>query len=87
MSRLSKLLERLRVHDDPRLVDPAKAGPDCVVSDNPSSGEPLMAVRLDTAAALEDTVRRCVAVQAEWRMLPAPKRGEIVRRIGEAFRE
>jgi aldehyde dehydrogenase (NAD+) len=87
MSRLSKLLERLRVHDDPRLVDPAKAGPDCVVSDNPSTGESLMAVRLDTAAALEDTVRRCVAVQAEWRLLPAPKRGEIVRRIGEAFRE
>ena len=27
------------------------------------------------------------AVQREWRMLPAPKRGEIVRRIGEAFRE
>ncbi|MFM7807588.1 MAG: aldehyde dehydrogenase family protein, partial [Planctomycetota bacterium] len=48
---------------------------------------PLMAVRLERAEDLEKTIQRCVAVQREWRMLPAPKRGEIVRRIGEAFRE
>ena len=46
-----------------------------------------MAVRLDRADDLEKTVQRCTAVQKEWRVLPAPVRGEIVRRIGEAFRE
>ncbi|MCE2874514.1 MAG: aldehyde dehydrogenase family protein [Planctomycetaceae bacterium] len=87
MAKLSKLLERLRIDDDARLVDPEKAGTDCVISDNPSTGEPLMAVRLDRAEDLEKTVQRCTAVQKEWRVLPAPVRGEIVRRIGEAFRE
>ena len=85
MAKLSKLLERLRIDDDARLVDPEKAGTDCVISDNPSTGEPLMAVRLDRADDLEKTVQRCTAVQKEWRVLPAPVRGEIVRRIGEAF--
>ncbi len=87
MAKLSKLLERLRIEDDDRLVDPEKAGSDCVISDNPSTGEPLMAVRLERADDLEKTIQRAVSVQREWRMLPAPKRGEIVRRIGEAFRE
>jgi len=87
MSKLSKLLEKLRIDDDARLVDPEKAGSDCVISDNPSTGEPLMAVKLDRAEDLEKTVQRCVCVQKEWRVLPAPLRGEIVRRIGEAFRE
>jgi aldehyde dehydrogenase (NAD+) len=87
MGKISKLLERLRIDDDPRLVDPEKAGGDCVISDNPSTGEPLMAVRLDRAADLEKSVQRCVSVQRQWRLLPAPVRGEIVRRIGEGFRE
>ena len=82
MAKLSTLLERLRIDDDARLVDPEKAGTDCVISDNPSTGEPLMAVRLDRAEDLEKTVQRCTAVQKEWRVLPAPVRGEIVRRIG-----
>ena len=87
MSKLSKLLERLRLEDDARLVAPEKAGSDCVVSDNPATGEPLMAVRLDSAEDLEKSIQRCVAVAAQWKQLPAPQRGEIVRRIGEAFRE
>jgi aldehyde dehydrogenase (NAD+) len=86
MSAIRPLLERLGIAKDPRLLDPSRADAGCVVSDNPSTGEPLMAVRLEGSEDLERTVQRCVAVQREWRMLPAPQRGEIVRRIGEAFR-
>ena len=70
----------------PLVVDPATAGSDCVISTNPATGETLGAVRLQTKDEYEDVVRRAEAVQKHWRMLPAPKRGEIVRRIGNAFR-
>ena len=71
----------------PLVVDPSTAGDDCVVSTNPATGEALAAVRLQSKSDYEQAVVRAQAVQKQWRMLPAPKRGEIVRRIGNAFRE
>ncbi|MEE2906714.1 MAG: aldehyde dehydrogenase family protein [Planctomycetota bacterium] len=73
--------------DHPLLVDPATADEGCVVSTNPATGEALGAVRLQSASDYDALVQRAMLVQKEWRMLPAPKRGEIVRRIGNAFRE
>ncbi len=75
------------LYDSPRLVDPAAAGDDCVTSVNPATGEPIAAVRLDTVDDYHDAVERARLVQKSWRRLPAPKRGEIVRQIGLAFRE
>jgi aldehyde dehydrogenase (NAD+) len=57
------------------------------VSINPATGEALGAVRLQTRDEYEAVTARAVAVQKHWRTLPAPKRGELVRRIGNAFRE
>jgi aldehyde dehydrogenase (NAD+) len=58
-----------------------------VVSINPSTGEPLASVVL----ASENTCDRVVAASAEsfrkWRDVPAPKRGELVRDLGNALRE
>jgi aldehyde dehydrogenase (NAD+) len=58
-----------------------------VVSINPSTGEPLASVVL----ASENTCDRVVAASAEafrqWREVPAPKRGELVRDLGNALRE
>ena len=71
---------------DPRVVDPAAADDACVVSENPATGEPIAAVRLQTKDDYEKMVERAIAVQTQWRRLPAPKRGEIVRRIGNALR-
>ncbi|MDG2423513.1 MAG: aldehyde dehydrogenase family protein [Phycisphaerales bacterium] len=73
--------------EHPLLVDPATAGEGCVVSTNPATGEALGAVRLQSASDYEALVKRTQLVQKAWRQLPAPKRGEIVRRIGNAFRE
>ena len=71
--------------DHPLVVDPSSDN--CVVSTNPATGQTLGAVRIQSAAEYDDLVKRAQLVQKEWRMLPAPKRGEIVRRIGNAFRE
>ncbi|MCH2132141.1 MAG: aldehyde dehydrogenase family protein [Phycisphaerales bacterium] len=71
--------------DHPLVVDPSSDN--CVVSTNPATGETLGAVALQTTSDYDDLVKRAQLVQKEWRMLPAPKRGEIVRRIGNAFRE
>jgi len=83
---LTGILERLSLADHPAIL-PAEPGTDRVVSLNPSDGRPLAAVGLVGTDAYDAAVERATTVQAEWRMLPAPKRGELVRRIGNAFRE
>ena len=57
-----------------------------IESFNPATGESLGAVELATAARYEAVVQKAEAVFAEWRMLPAPRRGEIVRQMAEALR-
>jgi len=63
------------------------AGEGTVVSTNPATGESLGAVRLQSRADYEACVEKAMLVQKHWRMLPAPKRGELVRRMGNAFRD
>ncbi|MCA9284580.1 MAG: aldehyde dehydrogenase family protein [Phycisphaerales bacterium] len=70
----------------PRLLPAAKADGTCEVSENPSTGQAIAAVRLDDRDALDAAIRRAGAVQGAWRGLPAPRRGEVVRLIGEALR-
>ena len=82
-----QLLEKTDLFADPRVVDHATAGDDCVISFNPATDEPIAAVKLDTVADYHAAVERAQVVQRHWRMLPAPKRGELVRRMGNAFRE
>ncbi len=57
-----------------------------VESLNPATGEPIASVRMASA----DEYQRCtqVTVEAfhEWRTWPAPKRGEVVRQLGERLR-
>jgi aldehyde dehydrogenase (NAD+) len=71
----------------PRVTAPKAGGREnCALSECPTTAEELAAVRLCTIAEYEETVERTQLVQREWRMLPAPKRGEIVRQIGLALR-
>ena len=61
-----------------------------VVSFNPADGRGAraeMRARLDSAEDYDRIAARATAVFERWRMLPAPKRGEIVRDIGNALRE
>jgi aldehyde dehydrogenase (NAD+) len=58
-----------------------------VESRNPATGEPLALVYACAQADYEALVVGSQQVQASWRMVPAPKRGEIIRLIAEALRE
>ncbi len=73
--------------DHPLVFDPSEATDAHFISYNPATGEAIAAVRKQTTAEYNDQIARSHAVFKEWRMLPAPKRGELVRRIGNAFRE
>jgi aldehyde dehydrogenase (NAD+) len=79
------ILNRLGLANHARLCAPGTAG--SVTSDNPATGEAIAAVRLDSRADYESAIARAVRAQASWRQLPAPKRGEIVRRMGNALRD
>ena len=58
-----------------------------LISVNPSDGSELARVRMAGPEDYEDVVRHATAAFTGWRMLPAPKRGLIVREIGEELRK
>ncbi len=55
-------------------------------STNPATGEVLGRVRTATAVDYERIMVAAREAFLEWRMVPAPKRGEIIRLIGEELR-
>ena len=57
-----------------------------IESRNPATGEPLGLVRAATAADYEHVMGAAVEAAKAWRRVPAPKRGEAVRLIGEELR-
>jgi aldehyde dehydrogenase (NAD+) len=87
------LLEKLQLKD----VNPgASAGVDrwitepggqALVSYNPTNGEPIASVLQASAETYDQIVAQAVSAFETWRMVPAPKRGELVRDLGNALRE
>jgi aldehyde dehydrogenase (NAD+) len=65
----------------------AESSAGALVSINPSTGEPLGSVRTAKREQYDACVATAQKTFERWRMVPAPKRGEIVRQIGEALRE
>jgi aldehyde dehydrogenase (NAD+) len=61
-------------------------GPE-LVSLNPSTGEPLGRVRTATRGEYDAVVAASEQTFLRWREVPAPKRGELVRLIGEELRK
>jgi aldehyde dehydrogenase (NAD+) len=57
-----------------------------LVSYNPTTGEPIAAVIQATAATYDRIVEKASAAFQTWRAVPAPKRGLVVRDLGEALR-
>uniref|UniRef100_A0A6Q2ZB93 aldehyde dehydrogenase (NAD(+)) n=1 Tax=Esox lucius TaxID=8010 RepID=A0A6Q2ZB93_ESOLU len=53
----------------------------------PANNEPIARVRQATMAEYEETVQKCREAWKVWADIPAPKRGEIVRQIGDALRK
>jgi aldehyde dehydrogenase (NAD+) len=83
-----QILESVDIFSDKRVVEPAAAnGAGFVISENPATALPLAGVKLDTRADYGSITTRSVEVQKHWARLPAPKRGEIVRLIGNALRQ
>ena len=54
---------------------------------SPVDGKPIASVKMATAADYETTVAQAQIAFKTWRTMPAPKRGEIIRQIGDALRQ
>lgn len=85
------LLQTLGVVEDSRFVPAdrlSKEGPPNVVTvENPTTGQPIAGLRLDGPAEYEAAAAAAVEAFRRWREVPAPKRGEVIRAIGEAYRK
>jgi aldehyde dehydrogenase (NAD+) len=61
-------------------------GRDMLVSINPATGEEIARVAQASEDDYEKVMEEAARAFTEWRMLPAPKRGLVVRDLGEALR-
>jgi aldehyde dehydrogenase (NAD+) len=75
----TSVLERLGIQSETSTAS-------AIASLNPADGSELARVRLASAEDYERTVARSIEVFERWRMFPAPKRGQIVREIGDELR-
>ena len=58
-----------------------------ITSLNPATETAIASVNACSHADYEILMKESIAAQKIWRMVPAPKRGELIRRIGEALRQ
>lgn len=63
-----------------------KAGGDIITSHSPADGSKIAQVSSVNRKTYDAVVDEAQKAFAEWRMWPAPKRGEVVRQVGEALR-
>jgi aldehyde dehydrogenase (NAD+) len=75
-SETAQILERLGVNLSP-------SGQNGLNSRTPITGETLGQVPITPAATVRDHIGRSVQAFREWRSVPAPRRGELVRLLGE----
>jgi len=90
---VNSLLKKLNIQD----VNPGACyGPDGWIDDksgaelisyNPSTGEPIAKVIQATPASYDKVVKAAQSAFVTWRETPAPKRGQVVRNLGEAVRQ
>ncbi|MFQ5517395.1 MAG: aldehyde dehydrogenase family protein, partial [Acidimicrobiia bacterium] len=64
-----------------------RASGDDLISENPATGSPIATVVRGDTGDYERVVASTEEAFAAWRTLPAPKRGEYIRLIGNALRE
>ena len=66
------------------LEDPTAA---LIASVNPANGEVIASVRTTTPAEYEQLIGQAREAFVEWRKVPAPVRGDAIRRVGSALRD
>ncbi|NIM92514.1 MAG: aldehyde dehydrogenase family protein [Anaerolineales bacterium] len=90
---MKALLEKLRITE---VNIGACSGPDNwledsagkeLISYNPTTGEAIATVIQATPKTYEEIAEKAQETFIEWRQVPAPKRGEVVRDLGNALRE
>jgi aldehyde dehydrogenase (NAD+) len=89
---ISEILNRLHIND---INDAFSTGNNWASSPNaviktiisPVDGKKIAAVKMASANDYNRAVEQAAIAFKSWRALPAPKRGEIVREIGEALRD
>ncbi len=63
-----------------------EAGGETLAIENPSTGETIASVTLASSDDYERVVTSSTETFSRWRMLPAPRRGEFVRALGDGLR-
>jgi aldehyde dehydrogenase (NAD+) len=90
---MKALLEKLQIKE---LNSGACSGPDDwyedtegpeLVSYNPADGKPIAKIIQATEKTFEQVVVQATEAFKSWRMLPAPRRGLVVRDLGQALRD
>ena len=87
---MNSLLARLGIHAENsgfQMGGPQPTSGELVHSTNPTTGETIASIRLATLDDYERCTAEAERLFQEWRMVPAPKRGDIVREMGNALRE
>jgi len=64
-----------------------ESNPDTLESFSPVDGELIASAKVAGSSDYEAVVLKAQSAFKEWRTIPAPKRGEIVRQFGDALRE
>mmetsp|Transcript_19598 Transcript_19598/g.55124 ORF Transcript_19598/g.55124 Transcript_19598/m.55124 type:complete len:534 (-) Transcript_19598:181-1782(-) len=79
----------IQEQDNPAVFDGEEWGGsgETVTSYDPSTGEAIATVRTGTVDDYNRCVERMMAAKKEWMSTPAPKRGDVVRQMGNRFRE
>jgi len=68
-----------------RWIEDAEGRP--LVSCDPTTGEPIAAVIQSTRRTYDTVIQRAADAFCQWRTVPAPKRGLLIRDLGNALRE
>ena len=59
----------------------------CLQSINPSTDETIASIATCTADDYQEIIQRAQDAFLAWRIIPAPRRGDIIRQVGQALRE
>lgn len=67
-------------------ITPIESSGKIISSHSPVDGEPIASVKVATPLEYEEIIQKATSAFNQWKMVPAPKRGEIVRQIGLRLR-
>ena len=89
---MKTLLDKLSLQDvNPGVCTGPEAwldtGRSRLTSYNPTTGEPIAQVQQATPEAYNQAIEKARQAFQDWRIQPAPKRGDLIRDLGNALRQ